>query len=220
MDSEFLTYLVEQGIGPGERLPALADLGAEMGVSVGALREQLEVARSLGFVSVRPRLGIRREPFDFAPAVRASVLFALATGEASFAQFSQLRQAIERGFWHEAVILLTAEDKAELQAIVGQAWGKLKGDPIHIPNGEHRRLHLGIFRRLENPFVKGLLDAYWGAYEASELTRFAEYSYWLKVWTYHERIVEALCQNDLEGGRQLLIEHFALLPAAPTLEER
>lgn len=213
LDSTFLTYLVEQGISPGERVPALADLGAEMGVSIGTLREQLEVARTLGFVSVRPRLGIRREPFDFSPAVRTSVLFALATGEASFAQFSQLRQSIERSFWHEAVVLLTAEDKEELRAIVNQAWSKLKGDPIHIPNGEHRRLHLAIFRRLENPFVAGLLEAYWDAYEASELTRFAEYKHWLQVWTYHERIVEALCQNDYEDGRQWLIEHFALLPS-------
>jgi DNA-binding FadR family transcriptional regulator len=82
-----------------------------------------------------------------------------------------------------------------------------------VPNGEHRQFHLLIFSRLNNPFVKGLLESYWEAYEASELTRFANYQYWLDVWTYHERIVDALCANEFEKGRQLLIEHFDMLPA-------
>jgi hypothetical protein len=35
------------------------------------------------------------------------------------------------------------------------------------------------------------------------------------VWTYHERIVEALCDNDFALGRRLLIEHFSLLRPVP-----
>jgi DNA-binding FadR family transcriptional regulator len=185
-----------------------------MGVSVGKLREELAVARGMGVVSARPRLGLRREPFDFAQAVLPAILFSLATGEACFAQLSRLRRAIEVSFWDEAVVLLTTEDKARLGRLVAEAWAKLRGDPIHIPNGEHRQLHLTIFSRLENPFVQGLLVAYWDTYEASELTRFMRFQYWVDVWTYHEQIVEALCANDFERGRRLLTEHFELLPAA------
>ncbi|MEJ2747380.1 MAG: FCD domain-containing protein, partial [Anaerolineae bacterium] len=96
--------------------------------------------------------------------------------------------------------------------VVNQAWQKLRGQPIHVPNGEHRQFHLLIFSRLDNPFVQGLLASYWDAYEASELTRFASYQYWLDVWNYHERIVDALCANEFELGQQLLVEHFDLLP--------
>ncbi len=119
--------------------------------------------------------------------------------------------------WHDAVVRLTAEDKANLRKILARAWAKLREEPIHVPNGEHREFHLAIFSRLENPFVTGVLKTYWEAYEASELTRFADYQYWLSVWNYHERIVDALCVDDFELGRQLLTEHFALLPtvAAP-----
>ncbi|HEX6386641.1 MAG TPA: FCD domain-containing protein, partial [Anaerolineae bacterium] len=192
--------------------PTLHQIGSELGISVGKLREQLEVARTLGFVSVRPRVGIQRETFDFAPAVLQSALFSLGTGEASFSQFNQLRRAVETAFWDEAVVLLRAEDKRYLKELVTRAWSKLRGQPIHVPNGEHRQLHLTIFSQLNNPFVQGLLEAYWEAYEACELTRFASYQYWLEVWTYHEKIVNALCENDYERGRQLLVEHFSLLP--------
>lgn len=213
LHSDFLRYLVEHQDNNGNRLPALSDIGAEMGVSVGKLREELAVARGLGFVSVRPRLGIQRESFDFSQAVLPGVLYGLATGEADFVHFSKLRQTLEANFWEEAVHLLTLEDKALLKQIVERAWAKLRGNPIHIPNDEHRLLHLTIFGRLPNPFVQGLLIAYWDAYDASELTRYVGYDYWLRVWQYHERIVVALCQGENALGQHLLVEHFKLLPS-------
>ena len=212
LDSDFFKYLIAHHINPGDRLPTLSEIGADMGVGVGALREQLAVARGMGVVSVRPRVGIQRERFDFATSVLPAVLFSLATGETTFAQLSRLRRAIEVSFWDEAVVLLTLDDKARLGQLVAGAWAKLRGDPIHIPNGEHRQLHLTIFGRLDNPFVQGLLVAYWDAYDASELTRFVRYQYWIDVWNYHEQIVAALCANDFARGQQLLEEHFALLP--------
>ena len=60
LDSTFLRYLVDSQVAPGERLPTLNQIGQELGVSVGKLREQLEIARGLGLVSVRPRVGIVR----------------------------------------------------------------------------------------------------------------------------------------------------------------
>lgn len=213
LNSAFLNYMVEQDVLPGERLPTLAEMSDDIGISVGKLREQLEVARSLGLVSVRPRVGTQREPFNFLPAVRNSAFFGLATGEATFAQFSQVRRSLETALWSEAVVRLTAADKEQLQEIVTQAWEKLRGEPVHIPTREHRALHLTIFRRLENPFVQGILEAYWDIYETSELTRLASYDYWLKVWNYHERLVQAITEGDFEQGRQLLVEHFRLLPS-------
>jgi DNA-binding FadR family transcriptional regulator len=212
IDSELIRYLISQELKPGERLPALTELSKELGVSVGKLREELEVARQLGFVSVRPRLGTRRETFDFQPAVRAGLFFGLASGEATFEQFSALRQTLETSMWCEAVSRLTQADKAHLNELVALAWEKLRGRPVHIPNGEHRQLHLTIFSRLDNPFVRALLAAYWDAYEATELTRFADYQYWLDVWTFHQRIVEAIEAGEVDLGQRLLVEHFQLLP--------
>lgn len=212
LDSQFLQYLIDKKIDPGQRLPTLQEISQEMGISVGKLREQLEVARSLGIVSVKPRVGIIREPFNFQPVILTPTLFGLGTEEITFEQVSQTRRALEQSLWYDAVTQLTEADKQHLRKIVDQAWQKLRGTPIHVPNGEHRDLHLTIFSRLQNPIVQGLLDTYWDAYEASELTRYLAIEYWYEVWDYHARIVDALVQNDFDLGRDLLLQHFELLP--------
>lgn len=218
LDSSFLRYLATHNGATGEsQLPPLNVISGELGISVGKLREQLEVARQMGLVSVKPRVGIQREPFDFQQVIQQGTLFGLVTGEASFAQLNQLRQAVEIGCWPTAVVLLTPADKQKLRHIITAAWQKLRGEPIHVPNSEHRQLHLTIYSRLDNPFVHGILHTYWEAYRASELTRYTRYQYWVDVWTYHEQIVEAIENDNHEQGLNLLIEHFSLIRTPPPL---
>ncbi len=211
IDSEFLRYLIEQGFEPGDRLPSLAELSREIGISVGKLREQLEVARTLGLVEASPRRGITRTAYSFLPPVRLSLFAALALDASHFNDFSELRVHLETAYWDEAVSLLTVDDKACLQALVRSAMDKLSCPRIQIPYIEHRQLHLGVFRRLDNPFVVGLLEAYWDAYEAVELNTYADLPYLQEVWDYHARIVDAILSGDATLGKQLLREHMQLL---------
>ena len=208
--SEFLQYLasheqVEQS------LPSLTALGQELDISVASLREQLEVARALGFVEVRPRIGIRRQPYSFTPAARQSLQYALALDKKNFVSFADLRRHIETAYWYEAVNLLMPEDHSALKDLVARAWKKLRGSPIEIPHPEHRELHLTIYRRLNNPFVTGLLFAYWDAYETVGLNFFTDYKYLTEVWNYHQKMVEAICAHDVQAGYIALTEHSDLI---------
>lgn len=218
MPSDFLHHLATQPAGPdGDvHLPSLHELSQQLGLSVAALREQLEVARALGLVEVRPRTGIRRLEYSFLPAVRQSLAYALALEEQRFLAFADLRNHLEAAYWDEAVRRLLPEDHQRLQALVGRAWEKLLGQPVHIPHEEHRQLHLLIFSRLDNPFLLGLLEAYWEAYEAFNLNLFADYAYLQQVWGYHQRMVEAICQGDYAAGYRALTEHKDLLYHRPS----
>ncbi len=69
---------------------------------------------------------------------------------------------------------------------------------MQIPHEEHKQLHLTIFGRLENPFVSGILEAYWEAYESIGLNVFTDYAYLREVWGYHQRMVDSICSGDLE----------------------
>lgn len=213
--SEFLHYLatheeVEQG------LPTLKNLSIKLGVSLASLREQLEVARALGLIEIKPRLGMRRRDYSFTPAVRQSLSYALALNNELFREYAELRNHVESAFWHQAVQKLTEQDKQELQNLVTRAWEKLRGTPIQVPHEEHRNLHLKIYSRLENPFVTGILEAYWEAYESVGLNVFAGgYEYLEEVWHYHQAMVDAICHGNFEAGYQALVRHTDLLYHRP-----
>ncbi len=212
LDSDLLKYIVDHHLQPGDQLPALTDLSQELDINVGKLREQLEVARSMGVVEVRPRTGIRVKELDFLPAIRLSLLFTLAMDKSRFEAFTALRNHTEVSFWHEAVAQLTDADKDELRRLVEAAWDKLNSPTmIQIPHAEHRRFHMKIFCHLQNPFVQGLLEAYWEGYEAVELDTYADLHYWQEAWKYHERILDCICDGDFNAAQEAFIEHTRLL---------
>ena len=197
-------------------LPSLTELSRELGISLAGLREQLEVARALGLVEVRPRTGTRRRPFSFAPAVNQTLGYALALNHSHFDQFAQLRNHIEMAYWDEAVRKLDDDDKQQLRQIITRAHQKLHASPVQVPHEEHRKLHLLIYHRLDNPFVTGLLEAYWDSYEAVGLNMYAgSLDYLDEVWLYHARMVEGICSGNYAAGREALVQHVDLLAQRP-----
>ncbi len=216
-DSEFFGFLAAQARDQSQddRMPSLNNLSDELGVSVARLREQLEVAKSLGLVEVRPRTGIRRLPYRFKPAVWQSLLYAITIEQANFEAFANLRKHVEMAYWHEAVRALVLEDHLALQTLIDSAWEKLNGTPVRIPHSEHRELHLHIYQRLGNPFVTGILEAYWEAYEAVGLSLYADYNYLQEVWSYHRQMVAGITSGDFEAGYRALVEHTDLLHHRP-----
>lgn len=213
LSSDFLTYLAETKRldEDCERLPSLQVLSKQLGVSVSSLREQMEVARALGLVEAKPRTGLRRLPYSFQPAVDQSLSYAIAIDQENFLKFADLRRNVEAAYWYQAVTLLTEDDHRYLMQLLDLAWEKLRGTPIQIPQLEHRQLHLSIYKRLDNPFVSGILEAYWEAYEAVGLNLYAGYTYLDEVWTYHQRMVDGICSGDLDAGYQALLEHTDLI---------
>jgi len=214
--SEFLRFLAaheEAETG----LPTLNKLSEELRVSVASLREQLEVARALGLVEVKPgRGGTRRLTYSFTPAVHQSLGYALALNDGNFQKYSELRNHVESAYWYEAVRKLRDEDKKELQSLVARAWDKLRRTPVQVPHEEHRNMHLLVYSRLENPFVTGILEAYWEAYEAVGLNVFAGgYEYLQEVWQYHQQMVDAICDGNFEAGYEALVKHTDLLYQRP-----
>lgn len=209
--SEFFLYLLQNAETDDKKLPALKVLSQELGLGISRLREQLEVAKALGLVDVRPRLGIRPLPYSFTPAVDASLCFAIQKNPAYFEDFVDLRRHLEYAYFPQAVDLLQEKDHQVLRQLVGSAWKKLRGSPVRIPHQEHRQLHLTIFNKLNNVFVTGLLEAYWDAYEAVGLNVYADLDYLEQVWTYHEQLAEAAINKEKSRGLEVLREHFNLM---------
>ncbi len=218
---DLLNYLVANDFQPGDRLPTISELQAveHLGVSTSKVREQLEVARALGLVEVRSKIGMHLKDYSFAPAITLSLMYALSRDPGLFELFSQLRIHIETAFWNEACELLQDEDTAVMRACVDEAREKLIHEWVRIPHREHRTFHLTVFKRLENPFVLGLLEAYWDAYDAVQLNTFTDYDYLRSVWDYHEQILDHICAGDFDAAREAFIEHTRLISFQPRMRD-
>jgi DNA-binding FadR family transcriptional regulator len=160
---------------------------------VAALREQLEVARSLGLVEVKPRTGMRRKPYSFAPAVLQSLDYAIALNKDHFLAFADLRQHVETAYWHQAVKLLTPEDHETLNSLLRAHGKNCAATPSKSPTPNIANCISPSTAAWDNPFVTGLLQSYWDAYETVGLNFFTDYNYLTQVWTYHQKMVDAIC---------------------------
>jgi DNA-binding FadR family transcriptional regulator len=217
VQSEFLRYLADLDGKPDHRLPTIRELARYLGISSSKLREQLEVARMMGLVEVRPKTGIRTQEYSFLPCLRASLGFALMIDPSYFELLGGMRDHLEAAYWHEAVRLLRTEDKQHLQSLLERAWRMLQGNPIQIPHQEHRDLHLTIYSRLNNPLVTDLFEAYWDAYETVGLNVYSDYKYLERVWSFHQEMVKAVVADDYDAGYRALVEHIGMLHYRPEL---
>jgi len=215
--SPFLEYLAKTKETDSGRLPPLNEISRMLGISIASLREQLEVARILGLVEVKPKTGLRKLPYSFTPGTLNNLNYALAIENNHFYEYSDLRNHVETSYWYQAVSLLNPEDHTHLRKLILQAKQKLKGNPIQIPHPEHRELHLSIYRRLNNIFVTGILEAYWEMYEAEGLSLYTDLHYLNSVWNYHEQMVESICSGDFEYGYKAMINHMDLISHRPDI---
>jgi DNA-binding FadR family transcriptional regulator len=209
--SKFLTFLASEAAKGTESLPSLLQMSKDLDMSVSTLREELQVAKALGLVDVKPRTGIKFLPYSFSPPVSKSLAYAVSVDKNMFRQFSDLRNHIEASYWYQAVSSLMPGDVQELQNIIEEAYRKMSADPIQIPHAEHRQLHSTIYRRLGNTFVQGILKSYWNIYEAVGLSFYEDRNYLERVWDYHQQMVESITQSDYLSGYQALIAHMDLL---------
>lgn len=192
-------------------LPSIPEIGRQLGISTSALREQLEVARQLGVVEIRPKTGMSLRDFTLTPALMLGLNYSQKINPQTFDHLSDLRKNLESAYWSEAAPLLARDEVAALEELVHLAKQKIARVPIQIPQEEHRNFHLGIFQHLKNDFVYSLLESYWTLYQTSDLNMFMDKAYLETVWDYHQKIVDCLKARDFARGHEALLAHMDLV---------
>lgn len=213
--SEFLQYLARKAANGEDRLPALTTLSKELQISVASLREQLEIARVMGFVEIKPKTGIRWLPYQFAPSVLVSSVYAIEISSEYFDQFRDLRNHLESAYFLESIMALNEREVNQLLDIVCAAEIKIESYPPLIPHNEHRDLHLLLFSHCENVFLNGILSVYWEIYENQGYSVVNDQTYLKNVWSYHRKISEAIANKDFEQAYRLFLEHKELILWSP-----
>ncbi len=67
--SPFLEFLAEAANGKTTAFLRLNEISKKLGISIASLREQLEVARMMGLVEIKPKTGLRKLDYSFLPGL-------------------------------------------------------------------------------------------------------------------------------------------------------
>ena len=206
----FIDYLLNFD-DDSDQPPSIPEISKDLQMSTSSCREQIALAKSMGFIDIKPRKGIRILPYSFHPAVSKSVYYALKKNQEYFKQYSDLRNQIEKIYFISSAKILDHKDIEQISEILYAAEKKLYGDPVQIPHKEHREFHLKIYQKNENVFVLGLLESYWDLYEFMGLDVYTDIDYLEKVWSYHRKMIEYIRKREFELAYEALDEHIRLL---------
>lgn len=209
--SDLLIYLSDKAAMGETKIPSLPILSKKLKISIASLREQLEVARIMGFVEVKPRTGIRILPYDFTPTLLISTLYSININDNYFEYYRDFRNHLESAYFLEAVGKLSRNDINRLSEIVQLAEAKINSSPPRLPHPEHREYHTLIFSKINNPFMKSVLDVYWEIYEILGYAIINDVDYLNRVWHYHRLVFEEINIGNFNRAFDLFLEHKELM---------
>ncbi len=193
---------------PGARLPSERNLAAELDVSRPALREALHALQSAGLVVSRRKSGW----YVTAHSTEAGAL--------SLARWMQLQPvgdiiAVRRMIEPEAIRSVPAVRVADLSAqctdILSSIRRAVRADRHNEASGLHSQFHLALVQYTPTRLTRSLLASMIHACENAQRDIFRTPRAGTHTMAWHQWILEALQDGDIEETARREVEH--LLPA-------
>lgn len=195
---------------PGDALPSETQIAAQLGVSRPVTREAMRGLATLRILTIGNGRKARVAVPD-ASSLSVVLDHASYTGGVSIQQILDARRTLERRTAGLAAIRRSEEDRRELEEIVREMMIALDGDPDALRELDIR-FHETIARASGNPLYALLVESF------RVITR----QTWLIGWRSratdanrlenircHERIMQAIVDQDAERAEVLMDEHFA-----------
>ncbi len=193
---------------PGDTVPSEVQIGLDLKVSRGSVREAYRTLAALGILEIEGGRKPRLRAID--PHVLAQVFdYALNTDQVSVAHVIETRRAIELQTAQLAARYATDEQRRELRELVNQ---------MRAAGSDHARrvacdmaIHNVIAQASGNPLNSILLAALRSPLEASSRMHFDDKrseSELIRVIDAHEAVVDRICSGDAIGAVSAMSYHF------------
>lgn len=194
------------------RLPPERELGEALGMSRGALREQLSVLELLGFVHRTQGRGTYLDTPSYG-FVRTYFTIARSLGYITEVDVSEARVLVEQAVAEAAARRATDEQIASLREAIARMEAADEAgdlDSVHVADADfHRRL----LQIVANPVLLFLQEGLRRALDADMRARRATVTRALSGGEFdrtHTDIVDALADHDPEAARLAMRRHFGL----------
>lgn len=185
-----------------EWLPAERVLSEQLGVSRSTLREAVKRLEIQGLLEVRHGVGVRVIDQPHAP-VGATLLRELPDADERMRQFSEARILLEPEIAARAAERITPAQILELRSVHDRLGGASDYDEaVDADLAFHR-----LLAALAGNRVLSLMLASIGSVEEESRRVTLQRVGLAQALAQHERVLEAVCRQDVEGARRAMLEH-------------
>ena len=204
------TYIIENKLQPGDRLPSENGLAASLGVSRNPIREAIKGLEALGLVEVRVGLGIFVKAASLDDILTNFAYNLLFDGQ-SVVELYEIRQRLELSYAPEAVHQLTDENMAEMEQLLDEMQRLYEeGKDTIMPD---LALHRVLFGGVANATLLKLFDIFSTIYSNTRhLFRAEPREEVADNLAKHRALLDALRQRDEELVVRRLQDTYTKLP--------
>src|SRR5579862_7690565 len=199
------SYIVINGLQPGDRLPTEAELAKQFRVSRQSVREAIKVLESMGFVETRPRDGSRLMALNTSN-LTDHLHFMMALDGATFAELAYTRSILECAFLPTIARNIDASDLHAMDTAIERmrdSVGDIDGF-IQADMEFHQALVAATKNRVMAGFGVMLQDFFSKMRDEADPTHEEQ----LESIQEHERIVTALRAKDARAAGDIMHHHF------------
>ncbi|HEX3803498.1 MAG TPA: FadR/GntR family transcriptional regulator [Solirubrobacteraceae bacterium] len=201
------SVIEEDGLVPGDRLPAERDLAHRLGVSRTSIREALVVLRTAGIVEPRRGDGVylRRDLTDLSPELTVT----LFESQRQLPAIMEVREALETHVARLAARRRSSDDLDVIRAACEELAAAIngEGDASHADE----RFHAGIAKAADNPLLEDLMRQMAEPIARTRAASLARPGRAPRSLAGHLRIVAAIEARDEQGAAAAMREHLMLV---------
>jgi DNA-binding FadR family transcriptional regulator len=193
---------------PGDLVPSEVQIGRDLQVSRGSVREAYRTLAALGILEIESGRKPRLRPID--PRVLAQVFdYALNTAQMQVAHVIDTRRAIELQTAHLAARYATEAQRRTLRELVAQM--RLVATDHALRVASDMAIHSLIAEASGNPLNSMLLSALRSPVQASSRIHFEDKrseSELIRLIDAHDAVVARICAGDPVGAASAMSYHF------------
>ena len=202
--NEIRSYIVKNGLGPGDKLPTEFEMCAMLGVSRNVLRESIKALELMGTIKSVPGVGsvIQEMNMDY---IFQYVFYYLVSDDSQLvSEVLDIRKKLELSYMEQAFYALTPINKLELREIFEKMQSKWSNQEFY--HEEDRAFHDKLYENLNNKTLKAIFEATWNVDANFMLDE--KYKFLGESIHKHQIIIESIEQNNYDDFQKAMTIHF------------
>lgn len=205
VQEEIKSYIITNGLRPGDPLPSEGELAAQLDISRNSVREAVKSLEALGILEARPGSGLFVRDFNF-DSILDNLPYGIMFALEQLSNLMEIRFHIEHGMMQRVSEESTPEQLSHLYEVLDR-W-RILADEGEYSASDDRLFHQILYENVDNPILLQILDVFWVVFRhaqtEADLPDVRDPRHTFQI---HEKLVYALERKNVPEMQDLMTEH-------------